>query len=171
MPQPDILNRTSADRLAFEDKLKAGPMGAGLTYDELEKVVGRSCRPDGPAYPALARARKSVERDFGLVWQPIASHEGLKCLTPDDMAKLPADKLARLARAARRAARQLNNIAARHAGAMTEQERVRFCMHQSAINAVASVLHSRRQTKLEGPVTAAMKPLPPAKTLEVLMGS
>ena len=168
MSKPEILNRTSADRLAYVAYFKAATIGATATYDELSAITGRICKPGGPAYPAMLAARNEVERDFGIAWRPLADHSGLKCLSPEEVAKLPADVLSRLGRASRRARRKLAKVGERHLASMNDGDRVRFVATQSAVNAIASALDNRRIARLVQAVETSMKPLPVGKTLEIL---
>lgn len=163
--KPEILTRASADKLALVEVLKSGKPGDTVTYDALAKVIGRSVRANTPGYSPLSRARWYCIREMGIVWEPLADHSGLKCLSDTETLTLGSHALAGIRRKARKANAKLGAI---DPVKLTNPERVALAGLLTLNAAIQSAATDKSRKKIEGAIDKSCKPLPVGRTLEIL---
>lgn len=165
MPKPEILNRASADKLALFDRLKTGKPGDVVTWDELAEVIGRPVKAGTLGYEPLRRARWKCVRDLGVVWEPVSAHDGLKCLNDSETVALGVHALG----AIRRRARRSNvKMAAVNAAKLDNADKLTLAGVMALNAAIESAATEKSLKRIEASVGDNPKPLPVARTLEIL---
>lgn len=163
--KPEILTRSSADKLALIERLKIGKPGDTVTYEELAAVIGRSVKSSTPGYAPLSRARWNCIREHQVVWEPLADHTGLKCINDAELLAQGSHALTHIRRKARRANVKLS---AAKPDKLTNDERVTLAGLLTLNAAIMSAASEKSLKRIEGSIDSAHKPLPVGRTLEIL---
>lgn len=165
MNKPEILTRASADKLALYDRLKTGKPGDTIAWAELEAIINRPVRSGTLGYEPLRRARWKCVKEYGIVWEPISDHSGLKCLNDAEILKLGAHALTSLRRKARRANIKL---ASADGAKLGNAERVTLASLMALNAAIETAATDKSLHRIEGAMGSEVKPMPVGKTLEIL---
>ena len=157
----------SVDAKLLYERLKKVGIGEPISWDELSAVVSRDARPGGPAYGALATARRRALANEGRVFDPVHGR-GLKRLGDAEIVEASQAKIDAVRRRSRPALKRPSCV--QHFDALPPEQQIKHNTFASVFSAFVIVTRAGPMKKLEGHVAEAHAQLPLAKTLEAFRG-
>lgn len=159
---PRPLGLMSIDTKTIYERILKASIGETVTYEELEKLIGRSVRERG-TWLLLSARRRALNQD-GLVFGTVAKI-GIKRLSDTEIVAGSEDDVHRVHRQALRGMRKLTAI--KHYDSLPAESKTRHGVNASALAVLAHMTRSTSLKRLETKVREQSQPsLPLQKTLE-----
>jgi hypothetical protein len=154
--EPKHIGQPSVDAQMLTKRLKKMSAGDTVTYEELAKVIGT--KPGDAKFKAYLRtARNAVQRDAGLVFEPMSGDDrgvGLKCLTDSEKVELPSVALRRIRRTATKTARK---VATSDYDKLNPEGQRKFNTGLSMLGFIGEAAKPKRVEQLESAVASERK--------------
>jgi hypothetical protein len=149
------------DIAALTDALCAMSIGATLTYQDINRVLGRELSHRHHLTAAIKRAEKQTGSIFSAV-----RAVGIRRLQSSDIAGFGLSVMGRIRRAASRGVKRLDNV---RVNDLPPSERNKVIAHKSQLAAISLVADGRRSISVANQVEASGGAIPTAKVLELFL--
>lgn len=156
--QPNF--RRSYETGQLVEALNKMELGETLTYGKLSEAAGMDV--DG-ATPALISARRIVRSENGYITDVVWG-VGIKRLTDEEIVEGATKGAASLARRARA---ESDKLAKSDFGALDDEKRKKYAVHQSVFGAIAAISSSKGIAVIEKNVVGEIMRLPLKETLKL----
>lgn len=156
----------SIDVKTVYDMLRRCEIGDTVTYEDMEKSIGRSVRYQN-RWILSSACRRLLAQDsmlFGTV-----SKVGVKRLSDSEIVGVGQDTVQRIHRSALRGTRKLSAI--RNYDGLSKSDKVRHGVQASALGILAHVTKERQLRRIEAKIENDPMTLPLQKTLEAFKES
>ena len=154
-----------AEISALIEILKAAPLGATITYQAMNAVIGRSVQRE--ASFSLIKARKIVEKETGARFGTIYKI-GIKRLSAQEIPSIGIDGRRRISSISKRAYARLSNLSNND---ITPEIERRIQAEKSHLGAIALVTKEVQHKKIDEYVKTAGAEIPSAKVLGLFLKS
>lgn len=156
-----IIGQISVDSRLIYERLSKVEIDEVITYDELNKVIGRDVQKG--AYSCLVTAKKMAERYDRKVFGTIVKI-GIKRLTGNDVVDTGDGKITHMRRTAARGIRQLATV---DYEVLDEKHKTKHNVTLSTMGCLQMMLKPGKLKGIEEEVKSKSSPLSLAQTLEI----
>lgn len=159
-PKPMFVR--SNDARVIEDLLATTKVGDLITYESLDKALGRDCREF--CRGALQGARRRLLRERGFVFD-VLMDVGLKRLADGEVVQAASRDGLKIRKASRRASEKLATV---DRNAISDKERLSLDIQQARFAVLEMVASPKGAKAIESQVTQSQTTLAMAQALEAL---